>query len=185
MGTRGGVVPPQKGADPAAVARLAARLERLAETMARDPRGVPLTGAAGGLAGGLWGHLDVQLIRGAPYVLYAAGFEQRAQAASAVLTGEGRLDATTREGKLVAEVALRAGRLGVPVHAIVGSDAMTREQRADLGVRSVHEAETLPEIAAAANAARAPALTRTRCTACRPLLRSYPVRRDRSAIRGW
>ena len=141
---------PQKGADPAAVARLATRLEQLAETMARDPRGVPLTGAAGGLAGGLWDRMDAELVRGAPYVLDAVGFEQRAQAASAVLTGEGRLDATTREGKLVAEVALRAGRVGVPVHAIVGSDAMTGEQRAALGIRSVHEAETLPEIAGVA-----------------------------------
>src|SRR3954447_5311603 len=45
---------PQKGADAAAVGRLARRLDALAPRLRRDPRGVPMTGAAGGLAGGLW-----------------------------------------------------------------------------------------------------------------------------------
>ena len=46
---------PQKGADPSAVERLTARLHAQAAELDRDPRGVPMTGAAGGLAGGLWG----------------------------------------------------------------------------------------------------------------------------------
>src|SRR3954467_5502589 len=45
---------PQKGADAAAVKRLTKRLQRLAATWQRDPRGQAMTGAAGGLAGGLW-----------------------------------------------------------------------------------------------------------------------------------
>ncbi|HEX2371692.1 MAG TPA: glycerate kinase, partial [Solirubrobacterales bacterium] len=56
---------PQKGATPDAVRRLAARLERLAAELPRDPRGVPLTGAAGGLAGGLWAALGAELLPGA------------------------------------------------------------------------------------------------------------------------
>ena len=44
------VFAPQKGADAAAVARL----ERAPRGVRRCPRGVPMTGAAGGLAGGLW-----------------------------------------------------------------------------------------------------------------------------------
>src|SRR3954447_26730719 len=43
---------PQKGADPAMVNRLAERLDELAGKLPRDPRGVPMTGAAGGLSGG-------------------------------------------------------------------------------------------------------------------------------------
>src|SRR3954453_3241623 len=42
---------PQKGADAAAVRRLEKRLERFAAKLPRDPRGVPHSGAAGGLAG--------------------------------------------------------------------------------------------------------------------------------------
>jgi glycerate 2-kinase len=38
---------PQKGADPQTVARLAGRLDAFAAELPRDPRGVPMTGAAG------------------------------------------------------------------------------------------------------------------------------------------
>src|SRR5919198_2566730 len=43
---------PQKGADPAAVKRLTRRLEKIAASLPRDPRGKPMTGCAGGLSGG-------------------------------------------------------------------------------------------------------------------------------------
>ena len=46
---------PQKGADPQLVRRLEKRLDELASKLQRDPRGEPMTGAAGGLSGGLWG----------------------------------------------------------------------------------------------------------------------------------
>ncbi len=48
---------PQKGAVAAAVVRLERRLERVAARLPRDPRGIPMSGAAGGLAGGLWAAL--------------------------------------------------------------------------------------------------------------------------------
>src|SRR5205809_748896 len=47
------VFAPQKGADAAAVRRLSRRLDGLAARWPRDPRGVAMTGAAGGFAGGL------------------------------------------------------------------------------------------------------------------------------------
>lgn len=133
---------PQKGADPHAVARLERRLHELAERLPRDPRGVPLTGAAGGLSGGLWARYGAVLEPGAAFVLDAVGFDERAR--GTVLTGEGRLDATTLEGKVVAEVARRAHG---PVHAIVGQDALGPEA---LGLAGVQTASTLAEIEAAA-----------------------------------
>src|SRR5215210_3968982 len=57
---------PQKGADPDAVARLEERLDALAAGWPRDPRGRAMTGAAGGLAGGLWAALGAVLEPGAP-----------------------------------------------------------------------------------------------------------------------
>lgn len=139
----------QKGADAGAVARLAKRLERLAADAPKDPRGVPMTGAAGALAGGLWAWCGAELVAGAPFVLDAVDFYSRARAATAVVTGEGRLDATTLEGKTVAAVARRARRLGLPVHAIVGEDATDSDQKRELGLASVHEARTPAEIGAA------------------------------------
>jgi glycerate 2-kinase len=55
---------PQKGADAPMVARLTARLHALARRFDRDPRGLPLTGAAGGLSGGLWAELGAEPVPG-------------------------------------------------------------------------------------------------------------------------
>jgi glycerate 2-kinase len=114
----------QKGADADTTAALAARLDALAARLPRDPRGVPLTGCAGGLSGGLWAALGAQLVPGAAWVLDALAVDERLRCARAVITGEGRLDAQTAEGKLVAELAhrarrvARAGAAGLPVHAL-------------------------------------------------------------------
>src|SRR4051794_40582432 len=117
---------PQKGADPAAVARLSERLDALARTWDRDPRGVPMTGAAGGLSGGLWAALGARLEPGASFVLGALRFDERMLAARAVVVGEGRLDATTLEGKICGEIAVRARQGGVPCHAVCGANALSR-----------------------------------------------------------
>ena len=141
------VFAPQKGADPEQVAALAERLERLAATLPRDPRGVPMTGAAGGLAGGLWARYGAELVPGAAYVCDAVGFDRRLAEAELAVTGEGRLDATTLEGKVVAEVAQRAGRAGIPCHAVVGSD---ESDGAELGLASVTTAAGPAALTAAA-----------------------------------
>jgi glycerate 2-kinase len=143
---------PQKGADPAAVASLAARLERYASELPRDPTGVAMTGAAGGLAGGLWAACGAELVDGARFVAERAGLDDRLRGALAVVTGEGRLDATTLAGKAVSEVARRAMHAGVPVHAVVGEDSSTAAERRALGLATVREASTLAELAAAASA---------------------------------
>ncbi len=143
---------PQKGADAETVNVLAARLDALAEELPRDPRALPMTGAAGGLAGALWAALGAELVGGAACVCDAVGFDRRAVAAGAVVTGEGRLDATTLEGKAVAEVAARCRPLGVPLHLVVGSDGSEERVRERLGLASVTEASDAGAIRAAAEA---------------------------------
>lgn len=140
---------PQKGADEAAVARLARRLEALALELPRDPRGVAMTGAAGGLAGGLWARFGARLEPGAPFVLDALGFDERMRSARAVVTGEGRIDATTLEGKAAGEVAVRCRQAGVACHAVCGANALSLLDQRILDLQHVVEAPTLAEIEAA------------------------------------
>lgn len=140
---------PQKGADPELVKRLERRLDELAGKLPRDPRGVSMTGAAGGLSGGLWGALGARLVPGAAYVLDAIGFDAAMKGSAFVVTGEGRLDSQTLEGKIVGEVATRCRQNGVACHAIVGRDELDPFEERIIDLASVSEATDLGEMEAA------------------------------------
>jgi glycerate kinase len=140
---------PQKGADAAQIRELEARQRELARFYKRDPTGVPMTGAAGGLSGGLWAQYGAKLEAGAPFVLDALGFGERLRAARAVITGEGRMDETTLRGKIAAEVATQARQAGVPCYAVVGQNALDPFGQRLLDIQEIVEATTLQEMEAA------------------------------------
>jgi glycerate kinase len=143
------VFAPQKGAGKDQVRRLTTRLNDQARRMTRDPRGVPMTGAAGGLSGGLWAEFGAELMPGAPFVLDAVDFDHRMRAARAVVTGEGKLDQQSLAGKVVSEVSTRARQAGVPCHAIVGTGELDSFGVRVLDLQAVFEASTPPQIIAA------------------------------------
>lgn len=136
----------QKGADPDTVARLRHRLDDCArtwaQTLGRDPRGTPRTGCAGGLSGGLWAEYGAELVSGIDTVLDLVGFDALLAAADVVLTGEGRLDAQTGQGKVVSGVIRAAARAGVPGYAVVGQTRLTDPQARALGLAGVYVAPT-------------------------------------------
>lgn len=142
---------PQKGADSERVDELERRLCQIAAELPHDPSRLPYTGAAGGLAGGLWAH-GARLVGGARHVLAAVNFDERLSRAQVVLTGEGRLDPTSARGKAVGEVARRARRAGVPCHALVGVDALGGDPLRR-SFASVREAGSREQLRAAASAA--------------------------------
>ncbi|WP_249011010.1 glycerate kinase [Conexibacter sp. DBS9H8] len=140
---------PQKGASAEQVAALTTRLDRLAGAWPRDPRGVAMTGAAGGLAGGLWAQLGAELRGGARFVLETVGFDVRMRAARAVVVGEGRLDRQSLAGKVCGEIATRARQAGVPCHAIVGRCLLDRFDQRILDLQVILEAGTIEALEAA------------------------------------
>ena len=107
---------PQKGADPALVERLERRLHELAAKLRRDPRGEPMTGAAGGLSGGLWAAHGARLVAGAPYVLDAIGFDPLMRDAAFVVDrrGAARLADARRQDRRRGGDALPPGRRHLP-----------------------------------------------------------------------
>lgn len=114
---------PQKGATPAQVQLLTRRLERLAQVYEQE-RGVDVTvleraGAAGGLAGGL-ASVGADLVDGFGLVADAVGLDEQIAEADVVVTGEGQLDATSFDGKVVGGVLGLAREVDVPVIAVVG-----------------------------------------------------------------
>jgi glycerate kinase len=137
---------PQKGADETMVKRLEQRLDELATSLPKDPRGVPMTGCAGGLSGGLWAAHNATLEPGAPFVLDALDFDHRMRASRAVVTGEGKLDEQTLQGKLVGEIGTRTRQAGVPLHAIVGTDRLDGFGKRMIDLQMVQEATNLEEL---------------------------------------
>ena len=146
------VFAPQKGADAATVKRLEHRLDELAAAAPRDPRGVLMSGCAGGLGGGLWAYRGARLLSGAALVLDAIGFDSAMRDARFVITGEGRMDAGTVAGKAAGEVATRCRQGGVGCHAVTGVNDLDPFHARLLDLQTITEARTLEELEAAGRA---------------------------------
>ncbi len=136
------VYAPQKGASPQDVRILEAGLTNLVRCLASADVGdaARLSHAAGaGSAGGLGFAgllLGGELVSGADFFLDLLDFDARARACDLVVTGEGRLDGQTAQGKLVAVVARRAA--GVPVIAVVGRNDAEPAQLEAMGITAVY-----------------------------------------------
>jgi glycerate kinase len=110
---------PQKGATPAQVDVLSRRLAALGERFGAAVSGLPGSGAAGGLAGGL-ASLGAELVPGFELVAAHVGLDAALDGAALVLTGEGRLDSTSFDGKVVGGVVDACARRGIPAVVIAG-----------------------------------------------------------------
>lgn len=116
---------PQKGAGPEAVEALEANLTRYADVLAEATgtrvHDMPGAGSAGGVPAGLVALSDARMASGFDLVAGAVDLEDRLARADWVLTGEGQLDRSSFEGKVVGRLAARCQALGVPLTAVVGN----------------------------------------------------------------
>lgn len=116
---------PQKGATEEEIAILDKGLAQFAELICHmnlpDIRNLPGAGAAGGLGGGLVSFLGAEIRPGIKAILEIADFEKSVQWADLILSGEGRIDGQSANGKVVSGIAEIAGKYNVPVIAICGS----------------------------------------------------------------
>lgn len=116
----------QKGATPEQLPVLEEHLRRFAgltETQLGSAgiSDLPGSGAAGGLGFGCRAFLGARAYPGSDWLLDRLGFDDLLRRADLVLTGEGKIDAQTLNGKVVAKVCERAARAGVPVLAVTGA----------------------------------------------------------------
>ncbi|MCI2245674.1 glycerate kinase [Xanthomonas sp. PPL568] len=115
---------PQKGATPAMVAQLDTGLQRYAEAIERTlgvaVAQLPGAGAGGGIGAALVAFLGARLRPGVEIVAQALGLEAHLAGADLLVTGEGRLDGQSAQGKVPVGIARIARRHGVPVLAIAG-----------------------------------------------------------------
>ena len=136
------VFAPQKGADEETVKRLDKGLRHTASVIAKDI-GVDVadikgSGAAGGLGAGAVAFLFAELKKGIDILLDTADFDKKAETADLIITGEGRLDFQSVNGKVISGVAQRSAKYGKKVIAICGSRGDGAEEIKKLGVTDLY-----------------------------------------------
>jgi glycerate kinase len=115
---------PQKGADQEMITLLDNGLHHLSEVVMTDlgidVQNIPGAGAAGGMGGGMKAFLGSELQQGIEVVLNLVKFSEALENTDLVITGEGKIDSQSLDGKAVIGVSHRAKKKNIPVIAIVG-----------------------------------------------------------------
>lgn len=116
---------PQKGASNDDVVKLETALTTFnAITLKQtgvDMAAIKHGGAAGGVAAGLAAYCKAKLVNGIDYFLSITGFEEALQKADIVITGEGKIDAQTLQGKGPYGVAVKSKEKNKPVIGVAGN----------------------------------------------------------------
>ena len=129
LGERGAarIFGPQKGATPAMVEELDRGLSHLGTVWQAhgmlDTIEYPGDGAAGGLGAALRAFCNAEICSGADLVAEITGFDEVIQTADLLVTGEGRTDEQTADGKLCAVLAAKARAAGAKTILISGAVA--------------------------------------------------------------
>jgi glycerate kinase len=129
---------PQKGASPELVEQLENGMKQFAGIIKKD-LGVDVTeveggGAAGGLGAGAVAFLNATLVRGIDLVMEYSGVEKAVADCDLLITGEGRLDEQTLQGKVVAGIAALGKKYGKPVIVLCGSKELSTDFYKNAGI---------------------------------------------------
>lgn len=132
---------PQKGANEQQVQYLDEGLQNFAavvkEKTGRDIASVPGTGAAGGIPAGLLPFFDGKIRRGIEMIADAGHIEKHLSDAGLVITGEGKLDTQSSEGKVVGHIAALAKQYRIPCIAVCGQSALDETAIHAVGLQQV------------------------------------------------
>ena len=135
------VFAPQKGADGEMVKRLDGQLRSLSGALKRELglslAGVPGAGAAGGMGAGCMAFLGAELKSGIEAVLEMVDFDRHLADADLVITGEGRIDCQSVQGKVISGIAKHMRGSSVPLVAVVGGIGPGAEKAYELGVTAM------------------------------------------------
>lgn len=122
---------PQKGADEKAVLKLEENLSHLAYIVKKDLgvdiRTIKGGGAAGGVGASLVAFLGAKIVPGIDVILKYSRFKERIRGASLLITGEGKFDETTLDGKAPYKVIIMAKKMGIAIGVICGKYTLQKK----------------------------------------------------------
>lgn len=159
------VFAPQKGASEKDVDLLDAQLVLFSQAIERclhiDVSMLKGAGAAGGMGAGIVAFLQGNLLSGIDLILDLVDFDTLLESSSFVITGEGKLDSQSLDGKVIAGIGQRSKEKHVPVIIVTGEQEKGLTGLEALGIQAVFEtgrldsAKPLPELLASCRKALA------------------------------
>lgn len=99
---------------------------------------VPGSGAAGGIAGSMHALLGAKLSPGIQIIFEAIQLKEKIKESNLIITGEGRLDQQTINGKVVSGIIKEAQKLNKPVWALCGQNSLTKAETRAFGIEKVY-----------------------------------------------
>jgi glycerate 2-kinase len=129
---------PQKGANEEMIGKLERGIVHFASIVKKD-LGIDVSdieggGAAGGMGAGCVAFLDATLVSGIELVMQLASLEEHIKNADVVITGEGKIDEQSLQGKVVSGVASLAKRHNKKLIAVCGSLLIEPYQLNTIGI---------------------------------------------------
>ena len=129
---------PQKGADEQAVKELDEGLQNISMIFERDfGKNYSLisgTGAAGGLGFGSMAFLNAELKEGVKLLMDFCDFDKKLKDVNLIITGEGKIDNQTLQGKLIKGITDRANHAKIPIAAICGTLDVSPQELQEIGI---------------------------------------------------
>lgn len=129
---------PQKGADKQAVEQLDEGLQNIAKIFERDfgknYAQMAGTGAAGGLGFGAMAFLNAELKEGVKLLMDFCDFDKNLKGVNLIITGEGKIDNQTLQGKLIKGITDRANNAKIPISAICGTLDVSPQELQEIGI---------------------------------------------------
>lgn len=131
----------QKGADKNDIQLLESGMNNFANVLNDkyniDVNAISGGGAAGGMGAGLSVMLNAKMVSGIEEILKIVDFDDKIKDADYIITGEGKIDRQSKDGKVVSGVLKHAKDLNKPVIAIVGTIGEGFDELYDYGLTSV------------------------------------------------
>lgn len=99
---------------------------------------LPGGGAAGGIAAGMVGFFQAQIVSGAELIFDLLNIEEKIKSADLVITGEGKMDNQTMDGKLISRLSSLALKYRKPLIAVCGDITLDESEKQKLGISDAY-----------------------------------------------
>lgn len=133
---------PQKGADQSMVRQLDQGLihysENIKKSYQMDVAFIPGAGAAGGVGASLIPMFNAQIRSGIDVIMENTGFEAKLKDAHIVISGEGKVDEQSVNGKVISGISRLCKNYNKPLYIFCGQSTLTKDQWTKYGISDIY-----------------------------------------------